>query len=108
GLDYAYANILEIENGKLTGKIKGEIINAEKKAEILCKIAKENNISLDQVIAVGDGANDIPMLQKAGLGIAFNAKPKVKEKAKFSLSKKSLSTIFYLLGINEKDIKNLL
>ncbi|GIW21949.1 MAG: phosphoserine phosphatase SerB [Candidatus Sericytochromatia bacterium] len=108
GLDYAYANTLEIKNGKLTGEIKGQIINAEKKAEILCKIAKDNNISLDQVIAVGDGANDIPMLQKAGLGIAFNAKPKVKEKAKFSLSKRPLSTIFYLLGINEKDMKNLL
>jgi len=107
-LDYAYANNLEIKNGKLTGKIKGEIVNAEKKAEILIKIAKENNIHLDQVIAVGDGANDIPMLQKAGLGIAFNAKQKVKEKAKFSISKKPLSSIFYLLGINEKDIKNIL
>ncbi len=102
-LDYAYANNLEIVDGRLTGKVTGNIINAQRKAELLSEIAASEKISLDQVIAVGDGANDLPMLGKAGLGIAFNAKPKVKEKAGCSISSKPLNSIFYLLGINEKD-----
>ncbi|MFN8671870.1 MAG: phosphoserine phosphatase SerB [Candidatus Sericytochromatia bacterium] len=105
GLDFAFANELEIVEGKLTGKVKGEIVNAKKKADLLEKIAIKEGISLDQVIAVGDGANDIPMIEKAGLGVAFNAKPKVKEKAEFALSSKPLDSIFYLLGITEKDLK---
>lgn len=102
-LDYAYANNLEVIDGKLTGKVLGNIINAQRKAELLSEIAYKENISLDQVIAVGDGANDLPMLGKVGLGVAFNAKPKVKEKAHCSISSKPLNSIFYLLGINEKD-----
>jgi phosphoserine phosphatase len=103
GLDYAYANNLEIIDGKLSGNVIGNIINADRKAELLGEIACKERISLDQVIAVGDGANDLPMLGKAGLGVAFNAKPKVKEKAGCSISSKPLNSIFYLLGINEKD-----
>lgn len=106
-LDYAFANQLEVIDGKLTGKVLGEIVNAKKKADLLEEIAKKENISLDQVIAVGDGANDIPMLEKAGLGVAFNAKQKVKEKAEFSLSRKPLDSIFYLLGITEKDLQKI-
>jgi phosphoserine phosphatase len=98
---------LEIKDGKLTGKVIGDIVNAHKKAQLLEEIANKENLSLDQVIAVGDGANDIPMLEKAGLGVAFNAKPRVKEKAKCSLSSKPLNSIFYLIGINEKDILTL-
>lgn len=104
-IDYTFANQLEIIDGQLTGKVLGNIVNAKRKAELLEEIALKENISLDQVIAVGDGANDIPMLEKAGLGVAFNAKQKVKEKAEFSLSRKPLDSIFYLLGINEKDLQ---
>ncbi|RYX88851.1 phosphoserine phosphatase SerB, partial [bacterium] len=102
-LDYAYANTLEIIDGKVTGKVTGDIVNAKRKSELLEEIADLENISLDQVIAVGDGANDLLMLEKAGLGVAFNAKPRVKEEAKCALSSKPLNSIFYLLGINEKD-----
>ncbi len=106
-LDYAYANTLQIENGIVTGQVVGNIVNAKRKAELLEEISMIENISLDQVIAVGDGANDLLMLEKAGLGVAFNAKPKVKEKADYSLSSKPLSSIFYLLGINEKDLSEI-
>jgi phosphoserine phosphatase len=103
-LDYAYANNLEIIDSKVTGNVLGDIVNAKRKADLLEEIADKEGISLDQVIAVGDGANDLLMLEKAGLGVAFNAKPKVKEKANYSLSSKPLNAIFYLLGINEKDL----
>lgn len=106
-LDYAYANNLEIKDFKVTGNVLGDIVNAKRKAELLEDIAQKEGISLDQVIAVGDGANDLLMLEKAGLGVAFNAKPKVKEQAECSLSKKPLSAVFYLLGINEKDISQI-
>jgi len=107
GLDYTFANELEIQNGKLTGKVLGNIINAEGKAEILCKIASDEKIELDQVVAIGDGANDLLMLDKAGLGIAFNAKKVVREKARYNISRKNLDSITYLLGISEKE-KNLI
>ena len=105
-LDYAYANTLEIVDNKLTGKVLGNIINAQRKADLLEEIAEKENISLDQVIAVGDGANDLLMLEKAGLGVAFNAKQKVKEKADVALSSKPINSIYYLLVINEKDFVN--
>lgn len=105
-LDYAYANVLEIKENKLTGEVLGDIINGKRKAELMEEIAQRENISLDQVVAVGDGANDLPMLKKAGLGVAFNAKPKVKELANYSISSKPLNSIFYLLGINEKDLSS--
>jgi len=103
GLDYAFANKLEIKDGKLTGKVLGKIINGEYKAEILEDIANKENISLDQVVAIGDGANDLLMLDKAGLGIAFNAHKTVREKADYNISQKNLDSIIYLLGISEKE-----
>ena len=108
GLDYAFANELEIKNGSLTGKVTGPIVDSRRKAEILEMIAQGEKIALDQVIAIGDGANDIPMLIKAGLGVAFHAKPKVREKARCSVSHHaSLDSILYLLGISEKEIRQL-
>ncbi len=103
GLDYAFANKLEIINGKVTGKVLGDIINGESKAEILEDIAVKEDISLDQVVAIGDGANDLLMLDKAGLGIAFNAHKTVREKADYNISQKNLDSIIYLLGISEKE-----
>ncbi|GJQ58325.1 MAG: phosphoserine phosphatase SerB [Candidatus Scalindua sp.] len=103
GLDYAFANKLEIKNGKLTGKVIGDIINGEFKAKLLEEIANKENISLDQVVAIGDGANDLLMLDKAGLGIAFNAHKTVREKADYNISQKNLDSIIYLLGISEKE-----
>lgn len=79
GVDYVHANELTFQDGKLTGEIRGEIVDGNRKAELLQAIAKKEGLSLKQVIAVGDGANDIPMLKLAGLGVAFHAKPKVKE-----------------------------
>lgn len=102
-LDYAFANKLEIVDNKLTGRVTGTIVNAARKAELLEEISEMEKISLDQVIAVGDGANDLPMLEKAGLGVAFKAKPRVREQANYSISSKPLDSIFYLLGITEKD-----
>ncbi|MDH4225058.1 MAG: phosphoserine phosphatase SerB [Deltaproteobacteria bacterium] len=103
-LDYAYANTLELENGCLTGRVTGDIIDGERKASLLEEIARRENIHLDQVIAIGDGANDLPMLGKAGLGIAFNAKPMVREAAEHSISQSHLGAILFLLGITEGDI----
>ena len=108
GLDYSFSNRLEIKEGRITGKLIGPIVDSKRKAEILMDIARAEKISPDQVIAIGDGANDIPMLIRAGLGVAFQAKPKVREKARYSLShSKSLDSILYLLGISEKEIKQL-
>ncbi len=108
GFDYAFANRLEMRNGKLTGKIKGSIIDAAKKAAILETLAKGEKIPLDQTIAIGDGANDLLMLSKAGLGIAFKAKPYVQAKAHYSISKRPrLDSILYLLGISEREIASL-
>ncbi len=107
GVDYVFANDLEIKNGRLTGRLKGNIIDGPKKAEILIDIAKRENISLKQVIAVGDGMNDLPMLKIAGLGIAFRAKPLVKKGAKQSISNVGLDGILYFLGLKETELANL-
>lgn len=104
GVDYLYANELEIIDGKLTGNYIGEIVNGNKKAELLKFLAKEENIDLEQVIAVGDGANDLPMLNIAGLGIAFHAKPKVKENARQSISNIGLDGVLYFLGFRDRHI----
>ncbi|MBI1820454.1 MAG: phosphoserine phosphatase SerB [Nitrospirae bacterium] len=107
GLDYAYSNQLEIINGKLTGEVLGEIVDGLKKSDLMEEIAAKEGISLDQVIAIGDGANDLMMIGKAGLGIAFNAKPKVREAAQYSITQKNLDAILYLLGISDKDVAQL-
>jgi len=103
GVDYVYANELDIENGVVTGRVKGEIIDGQRKAELLREIADKEGLRLEQVIAVGDGANDLPMLAIAGLGIAFRAKPLVKASAKQSISNVGLDGILYLLGYSDKD-----
>ena len=103
GVDYVHANELAFKDGELTGEVKGEIVDGNRKAELLQAIAKKEGLSLKQVIAVGDGANDIPMLKLAGLGVAFHAKPKVKEQAKVGISTLGLDGILYLLGVRDRE-----
>lgn len=104
GIDYVHANELEIKNGALTGGYIGEIVDGNKKAEFLKQIAEKEGISIEQTIAVGDGANDLPMLNLAGLGIAFHAKPKVKDNAQSSISSVGLDGVLYLLGYHDRHI----
>ncbi|MBL4607886.1 MAG: phosphoserine phosphatase SerB [Pseudomonadales bacterium] len=103
GIDYVYANELEIENGLITGEVVGRVVDAARKAEIVREIAATEQVSLEQVIAVGDGANDLKMLSIAGLGIAFRAKPLVKETARHSISTLGLDGILYLIGVRDRD-----
>jgi phosphoserine phosphatase len=107
GIDYVYANQLEIIDGKVTGNVSGEVVDGQRKAQLLREIAAGENIDLEQVIAVGDGANDLPMLSIAGLGIAFRAKPLVKATAKQSISKLGLDGILYLMGFSDRDTLHL-
>ncbi len=100
-IDYVYANELEIENGKLTGNHVGDIVDGKRKAELLRLIAQVENVDIRQAVAVGDGANDLPMISIAGLGIAFHAKPKVKATAKQSISTIGLDGILYFLGYKD-------
>ncbi len=102
-IDYVYANQLDIENGKVTGRVKGTIVNGDRKAELLQELAHKEGLNLEQVVAVGDGANDLPMLSIAGLGIAFRAKPLVKESAQQSISQLGLDAILYLIGFRDRD-----
>jgi phosphoserine phosphatase len=104
GIDHLYANQLGIANGVVTGAVVGDIVDGRRKADFLRQIAHEEGISLEQVIAVGDGANDLPMLNLAGLGIAFHAKPVVREGAEHSLSTIGLDGILYLMGIRDRDL----
>jgi phosphoserine phosphatase len=104
GFDYLFANRLEIENGRLTGRVVGDIIDGPRKAALLREIAALEKISLEQTIAVGDGANDIPMLSMAGMGIAFHAKPIVREKAGRAISNLGLDGLLFLIGIREREI----
>ena len=103
GIDYVYANELEIQNGALTGGLVGEIVDGPGKARLLQAIAAKENISLSQVIAVGDGANDLPMLDVAGLGIAFHAKPVVRQGAGQAISNVGLDGVLYFLGLRDRE-----
>lgn len=104
GLDYAYANELEIVDGLVTGRVIGQVVDGGRKAELLEEIAAKEGVTLDQAIAIGDGANDLPMLGKAGLGIAFNAKARVREEADYHINQQRLDSILYLLGISEREM----
>jgi phosphoserine phosphatase len=105
GIDYVYGNELEISGGKLTGNYIGDIVDGARKAELLKNLAFKEGIHLEQVIAVGDGANDLPMLNLAGLGIAFHAKSKVKETARQAISTIGLDAILYLMGFRDRELK---
>jgi phosphoserine phosphatase len=104
GIDYVHANELEMIDGKVTGRVGSEIVDGERKAQLLREIAKRENISLDQVVAVGDGANDLPMLNIAGMGIAFHAKPLVRKSANHAVSFLGLDSILYLIGVRDRDL----
>jgi len=105
GIDRVFANTLEFgPDGAATGSVLPPVVNARKKAELLGTLADELHLNLEQVIAVGDGANDLLMLERAGLGIAFNAKPVVREKARTAINRKSLDAILHLLGISKRDL----
>ncbi|MDI1302370.1 MAG: phosphoserine phosphatase SerB [bacterium] len=105
GIDYVHANELEIVDGKVTGNVVGRVVDGQRKAELLQEIAQKEGVNLEQVIAVGDGANDLPMLGIAGLGIAFRAKPLVKQNAKQAISTLGLDGILYLLGVRDRDLE---
>lgn len=105
GLDYAFANRLEIRDGKLTGRVEGAVVDRRRKAEILTEVARTEGIELHQTVAIGDGANDLDMLARAGLGIAFNAKPIVADAADTSLNVPFLDAVLFVLGIRRDDVE---
>jgi phosphoserine phosphatase len=107
GFDYVYANALEVEGGKVTGRVTGRVVDGQRKAELLREIAAKEGIQLEQTIAVGDGANDLPMLSIAGLGIAFRAKPLVRQRAGQAISTLGLDGILYLIGFRDRDHQEL-
>ncbi len=104
-IDYVYANELELEDNVVTGRVTGRVVDGKRKAELLQDLAVREGIRLEQTIAVGDGANDLPMLSVAGLGIAFRAKPLVRENAKHAISTLGLDGLLYLLGYHDRDIR---
>ena len=104
GLDFSYANQLEIKNGALTGKVLGKIVDNTYKAKIVNMVSSEEGVLLDQTVAIGDGANDVLMLGQAGLGIAYNAKEKLERAANMSLGRARLKNILYILGISEEEM----
>jgi phosphoserine phosphatase len=103
GIDYLHANELDIAGGLVTGEVRTEVVDGAKKAHYLAAIARAEGLGMDQVIAVGDGANDLPMLRLAGLGIAFRAKPVVRQGARQAISTLGLDGILYLLGVRDRD-----
>jgi phosphoserine phosphatase len=107
GIDIVHANPLDFQGGRLSGEVTAPIVDGARKAQLLRDIAAQEGIRLEQVIAVGDGANDLPMLAIAGLGIAFHAKPLVKEQARHSLAAVGLDGILYLLGMRDRDLEHL-
>lgn len=108
GIDYAYANNVVIENDKLTGEVEGLIVGKERKRDLLVEIAAKEGIDLSQVVAVGDGANDLLMLDRAGLGVAWNAKPRVQMEADARLNSESLLDLLYLFGFTHEEIEHLI
>ena len=104
GIDYVFANELDIADGVVSGEVKTEIVDGARKAALLKEIARQENISLEQVVAVGDGANDLPMLGIAGMGIAFRAKPIVRQTAGHAVSFLGLDSLLYLIGVRERDL----
>ena len=104
GFDYMYANELEIVDGKLTGRYLGDVVDGRRKAELLRLLCQVEHINLSQAVAVGDGANDLPMISLAGLGIAYHAKPKVKAGARQSISSIGLDGVLYFLGLKDSQI----
>jgi phosphoserine phosphatase len=106
GIDYVFANDLDIVDGVVSGEVRTPIVDGARKAELLRQIAGQENISLDQVVAVGDGANDLPMLGIAGMGIAFRAKPLVRQTASHAVSFLGLDSLLYLVGVRDRDLAN--
>ena len=106
-LDYCFANTLEVKRGVLTGRLLGPIVDGMKKADLCAVIAKQEGISMSQVVAIGDGANDLPMMAASGLGIAFNAKPRVQEEAGFRINHMSLRPLLYFLGLSDSVVRQL-
>jgi phosphoserine phosphatase len=104
GIDYVFANDLDIVDGVVSGEVRTPIVDGARKAELLRQIARQENISLDQVVAVGDGANDLPMLGIAGMGIAFRAKPLVRQTASHAVSFLGLDSLLYLVGVRDPDL----
>ena len=104
GIDEVHANILDVQDGFVTGEVKGAIVDGARKAELLTQLADKMGISLEQAMAVGDGANDLPMLSIAGLGVAFRAKPLVRQNANQAISSVGLDGVLYLLGMHDKDL----
>ncbi len=107
-LDYVHANELVTANGVFTGEVQGHIVDATRKARLLTEIASKEGIALEQTIAIGDGANDLPMLNVAGLGIAYHAKPLVKATADHAISNMGLDSLLYLMGFSDQDIEQAL
>ena len=105
GIDYVHSNELEIVDGRVTGRVIPPIVNGERKAALLQEIAHKEGISLEQVVAVGDGANDIPMISLSGMGIAFHAKPRVRQKAAHSIANLGLDGLLYLIGVRDRDLQ---
>jgi phosphoserine phosphatase len=103
GLDHTFANRLEINDGRLTGRLVGDIVDGSRKASVIDELAETYQASRDRVVAIGDGANDLPMLNRAGLGVAFCAKPAVSEAAPVTVSVKDLAAVLCLLGYNEQE-----
>jgi len=104
GIDEVHANILDVQDGFVTGEVKGAIVDGARKAELLRELANKMGISLEQAMAVGDGANDLPMLAIAGLGVAYRAKPLVRQNANQAISSVGLDGVLYLLGMHDKDL----
>ncbi len=105
GIDFIHANELEMADGVVTGRVTPPIVNGARKAALVAEIAEREGISLEQVVAVGDGANDIPMLNLAGMGIAYRAKPLVRRSADQAISALGLDGLLYLLGVRDQDLE---